>query len=374
MSDSQQTFNLFSPSQIGSLPLPHRVVMAPLTRSRSKQPGNVPYQLNADYYAQRADAAFILTEATQITQQGQGYAWTPGIHSADQIAGWKLVTDAVHAKGGRIFMQLWHVGRISHPSLQPGGALPVAPSAIVPPGQAFVEGDDGQGGFAEFVTPRALETDEIPGLVADYVQAAKNAKEAGFDGVEVHSANGYLLDQFLNTGTNKRTDGYGGTVENRARFLLEVVDAVAGVWTKDRVGVRLSPQGVFNGQHDDDPFALFDYVSKALNDRDLAYLHIARPEAVGDGSVAHSEPRSDDMLALIRKNYKNPLILAGGYDLAEANDHIAHGKADLVAFGRAFIANPDLPERLRRGAPLNEPDRATFYGGGAAGYTDYPVV
>ena len=268
---------LFQPVQVGRYHLRHRLVMAPLTRSRSRQPGNVPTALNACYYAQRASAALLISEATQVSMQGQGYAWTPGIHSREQVEGWRLVTDVVHQAGGLMFLQLWHVGRISHPSLQPDGMLPAAPSAIKPAGQAFIENDKGQGELVPFVTPRALQIEEMPYLVRQYVRGARNALEAGFDGVEVHGANGYLLDQFLESGTNKRTDAYGGSVENRARLLLEVVEAVNQVWEPDRVGVRLSPLGTLNDIHDDDPETTFGTAAARLSDYGLAYLHIVNP-------------------------------------------------------------------------------------------------
>src|SRR5262249_9583215 len=248
---------LFQPVQVGRYPLRHRIVMAPLTRSRARQPGHVLTARNVCVYAQRASAALIIIEATQVSMQGQGYAWTPGIHSREEVEGWRLVTDAAHQAGGLIFLQLWHVGRISHPSLQPDGMLPVAPSAIKSEGQAFIENENGQGELAPFVTPRALQIEEMPYLVRQYVHGARNALDAGFDGVEVHAANGYLLDQFLQSGTNRRTDGYGGSVENRLRLLLEVVEAVSEVWQPDRVGVRLSPLGTLNDIHDDDPETTF---------------------------------------------------------------------------------------------------------------------
>src|ERR1700680_4251795 len=255
---------LFQPYKFGPLTLPHRIVMAPLTRSRARQPGNVPSALNACYYAQRASAALIVTEATQVSQQGQGYAWTPGIHSREQIEGWRLVTDAVHKAGGLFFLQLWHVGRISHPSLQPDGMLPVAPSAIKPRGEAFIENENGEGELIPFVTPRALQIEEMPCIVRQYARGSRNALEAGFDGVEVHAANGYLLDQFINSSTNRRTDAYGGPIENRMRLLIEVVDAVSEIWGPDRVGVRLSPLGTFNDMGDDDPEAAFGCLAAKL--------------------------------------------------------------------------------------------------------------
>ena len=269
---------LFQTFRLGRYDLPHRIVMAPLTRSRARQPGNIPSPMNACYYTQRASAAFIIAEATQVSMQGQGYAWTPGIHSRDQVEGWRLVTEAVHTAGGRIFLQLWHVGRISHPALQPDGMLPVAPSAVQPKGMAFIENDRGEGELDPFLEPRALQTDEIPYIVQQYVRGAKNALEAGFDGIEIHAANGYLLDQFLCSSTNRRTDAYGGSVENRMRLLKQVVEPLTGIWGPDRMGVRLSPMGTFNDIEDHDPERTFDLVASALNEYGLAYLHLVNPD------------------------------------------------------------------------------------------------
>lgn len=374
--NSQETTGerLFEPLKLGPYTLPHRVAMAPLTRSRAHQPGNVPAALNACYYAQRASAAFIVSEATQVSMQGQGYAWTPGIHSREQIAGWHMVADAVHEAGGLIFLQLWHVGRISHPALQPDGMLPVAPSAIRPAGEAFIENARGEGTLVPFVTPRALHIEEIPYIVRQYAAGARHARNAGLDGVEVHGANGYLLDQFICSGTNHRTDAYGGPVENRARLLLEVVEAACEVWGRDRVGVRLSPLGTFNDMHDDDPEATFGYIASQLNDFRLAYLHIINPDAAA--LDRGEEPNSDAMrmLALMREKYHGTLMLAGGFDRDSAEAWLQAGRADLIAFGRKFLANPDLPERLRLRAPLQADDPSTYYGGGAKGYTDYPTL
>jgi N-ethylmaleimide reductase len=368
------TVSLFSRYQIGPYTLSNRIVMAPLTRSRSKQPGTIPSRLNAFYYAQRAGAGLIVSEATQISQQGQGYAWTPGIYTPEQIEGWRLVAEAIHDADGIIFMQLWHVGRISHPALQPEGALPVAPSAIAPSGMAFITNAKGEPEFVPFVAPRALETGELPGIVRQYQQAARNALSAGLDGVEVHSANGYLLDQFLNSTTNLRTDVYGGSIENRSRLLLEVVDAVAGVCGSHRVGVRLSPLGTFNDMGDADPEALFAYVAEQLDARDLAYLHVVDPSYGGHQTTETADPRGVAIMRLIRERYTGALIVCGGYTRERAEAAIQSGQADLVAFGRPFIANPDLPERFRAQAPLNTPDQATFYGGGVQGYVDYPTL
>lgn len=355
--------DLFSPIQIGSNHLTNRIVMAPLTRMRAST-GNVPTAMNATYYEQRASAGLIITEATQVSPQGQGYAGTPGIHSQAQIEGWRLVTDVVHARGGKVFLQLWHVGRISHPSLQPNGALPVAPSAIAAKGEAAT-----YEGMKPFVTPRALETEEIPGIVNQFRQGAKNALEAGFDGVEIHGANGYLLDQFLRDVTNKRTDEYGGSIENRARLHLEVTEAVVGVWGSDRVGMRLSPSGTYNDMSDSNPKATFGYLVEALNRFNLAYLHLTEADGA---DVRHGS--TPIPTKYFRPLYRGTLMVNNGYTSASGNAAIADGDADLVAFGKAYIANPDLPERFRLGAPLNSPDFDTFYGGSEAGYTDYPAL
>jgi N-ethylmaleimide reductase len=374
--DAQQTpeERLFQPMRLGRYHLPHRIVMAPLTRSRARQPGNVPSPLNACYYAQRASAALIVTEATQVSQQGQGYAWTPGIHSREQVEGWRGVTDAVHEAGGLIFMQLWHVGRISHPALQPDGMLPVAPSAIKPAGQAFIENEMGEGALVPFVTPRALQIEEMPYIVRQYVRGAKNALDAGFDGVEIHAANGYLLDQFINSSTNQRADRYGGPIENRARLLVEVVEAVAELWRPDRVGVRLSPLGTFNDMGDDNPETTFSYLAEKLSDCGLAYLHIVNPAVAALENGTEPEPRARRMLELIREKYRGTLILAGGFGQDTAEAWLEQGRADLIAFGRKFLANPDLPERFYSRATLNADDPSTYYGGGAKGYTDYPTL
>lgn len=361
---------LFDSLALGDLTLSNRIIMAPLTRMRSKQPGNIPWALNAEYYAQRASAGLIISEATQISPQGQGYPATPGIHSREQIEGWQQVTQAVHARGGKIFLQLWHVGRISHSSLQPGQSLPVAPSAIAPSGMAFTA-DWKQ---VPFETPHALTAEEITSIVADFKQAAQNAKEAGFDGVEVHGANGYLLDQFLQDGSNKRTDAYGGSIENRCRLLLEVVDAVADIWGSARVGVRLSPYGTFNDMSDSDPVALFTHVIRELNVRKLGYLHVIEPRATsagGSDAVADTAPST---AALFRQHFKGLFISAGGYTGELADQAINAGDADAIAFGRLFISNPDLPNRLAQGIALTPYNRATFYGGTEKGYTDYPTA
>jgi N-ethylmaleimide reductase len=362
---------LFDPLSLGDLVLPNRVVMAPLTRMRSLQPGNIPHSLNAKYYQQRAGAGLIISEATQISQQGQGYPGTPGIYSNDQIEGWKLVTDSVHTAKGRIFLQLWHVGRISHSSLQPDNTLPVAPSAIAARNSGTYTADWKE---TPILVPRALETAEIAGIVSDYKKAAQNAKAAGFDGVEVHGANGYLLDQFLQDGSNKRDDKYGGSIENRARLLLEVVDAVVEVWGSKRVGVRLSPYGTFNDMQDSDPVALFTYVISELSKREIVFLDLIEPRSSGAGSRDGNIEGRPDVATIFRSLFKGVLISAGGYDSESAKEAVSTGKADAVAFGRYFISNPDLPERIKRNADLNRYDRGTFYGGTEKGYTDYPAL
>ena len=361
MSQAQPT--LFDSFKLGAMTLANRIVMAPLTRNRAVA-GFVPSDLAAEYYAQRASAGLIITEASQISQQGQGYQDTPGIYSDAQVAGWRKITDAVHARGGHIVIQLWHVGRVSHTVLQPGGGAPVAPSAIKAETKTFVNND-----FAETSMPRALELAEIPGIIADYRHAAANAIKAGFDGVELHAANGYLVDQFLRDGANQRTDAYGGSIENRARFLLEVMDALIAEIGADRTGLRLSPVTPANGLSDSNPQPLFNYVMEELEKRHPVYVHMIEGATQGPRDIA-----PDFSFAELRKRYSGAWMVNNGYDLALAREVVATGGADLIAFGRAFISNPDLVERLRRGAPLNELDRATLYGGGAAGYTDYPTL
>ncbi|WP_149135989.1 alkene reductase [Cupriavidus campinensis] len=368
------TSQLFSPITIGQLPLPHRVAMAPLTRSRAGQPGNVPNAMNVEYYRQRASAALIITEATQISQQGQGYAWTPGIYTAEQVEGWRAVANAVHAAGGRIFLQLWHVGRVSHPSFQPGGALPVAPSALPVPGKTFIVDADGNGVWGDIPTPQALTVEGIAAIVHDYRVAARNAMDAGMDGVEIHAGNGYLLDQFINSESNHRTDAYGGSIENRARLLLEVVAAVTSEIGAEHVGVRLTPMGRFMGMGDAAPEATFPHIARRLNDASLAYLHLVEPAMVGTVKDEAADPRWDAIMRRMRAEFRGVLMLAGGYDGASAERAIADGRADIVAFGRPFIANPDLPRRLKTSAALNIPNPETFFGGTAAGYTDYPAL
>jgi N-ethylmaleimide reductase len=363
MTQNTQNIDVFSPYTLGPLQLPNRMVMAPMTRNRAG-PGEVPGPPAVTYYTQRASAGLIVTEGTQISQEGQGYPGTPGIFSSEQIAGWKHVTDSVHAAGGRIFAQLWHVGRISHPSLQPGGAAPVAPSALQPSGQTMTPN-----GMQPFVMPRALETEEIARVLDDYRRAAANAKRAGFDGVELHGANGYLVDQFLRDKTNRRTDRYGGSTINRARFLIEATEALVGEWGGERVGVRLAPTNPFNDIADSNPAATFGFATGELKRFGLAYLHIVEP-LPGDPVAAGERPD----ISFFRRIWRGTLMGNKGYDLARANASLREGIVDLVSFAALFLANPDLPERFRRGAPLNPPDRATFYGGGEKGYTDYPAL
>jgi len=360
---------LLSPITVGSLELANRVMMAPLTRSRAAQPGDTPHALNVEYYAQRASAGLIVTEASQISRQGQGYAWTPGIYTDAQEAGWKSVVDAVHAKQGRIALQLWHVGRISNNLLQENGAAPVSASAITAENsQSFVILEDGTPSNAPTSQPRALELAEIPGIVAQYRQAALRAKRAGFDFVEVHGANGYLLQQFLATNSNQRDDAYGGSLENRARLMLEAVDAAIAEMGADRVGVRLSPNFVAHDIADAEAEASALYLAKEFSKRRVAYLHIAEPDWVGGAEL------TPEFRQALRAAFTGTLICCGGYSAEEADALIVSGLADAVAFGRPYIANADLVERFATGAELNTPDRATFYGGAEKGYTDYPTL
>ncbi|WP_442497933.1 alkene reductase [Methylobacter sp. sgz302048] len=358
-----EALTVLSPVKLGPYQLPNRLAMAPLTRCRASTDG-IPNELMAEYYRQRASAGLIISEATPVSHQGKGYPFTPSIYNDAQIQGWQAITSAVHEKGGRIFLQLWHVGRISHPSLQPEGALPVAPSALKPAGQASTEQ-----GPQDFVTPRALELAEIPGIVEQFRHGADCALKAGFDGVEIHGANGYLLDQFLRDGTNRRTDAYGGSIANRARLLFEVIEAVTSVWGSDKVGLRLSPLQPFNDIHDSDPRATFGYVVEQLNRFNLAYLHITE---MGKEAPGAAGPAFD--LEELRKLYHGTYMLNAGYTAETAAAAIAEGRADLIAFGKLFIANPDLPERFAKNASLNEPDFDTFYQGGAHGYIDYPAL
>ncbi|MFX0544508.1 alkene reductase [Roseovarius sp. S1116L3] len=358
------TEKLFTPIDAGANHAQNRVVMAPLTRNRADKDTGEVGDMHVDYYRQRAGAGIIITEATQISPEGKGYFQTPGIHTEGQVAAWKRVTNAVHEAGGKIVIQLWHVGRISHTSLQLGGAQPVAPSAIAADVQTFTAS-----GFEDTSTPRALDLDEMPRLVADYVHAAKMARKAGFDGIEVHGANGYLLDQFLKTGSNTRTDAYGGSPENRARLLLEVLEAVTKVWGGDRTGLRLSPFSPANGIEDANPQETFEYLVPQLNRFGLAYLHMI--EGATGGPRELNEGQSLDAL---RRLWDGVYMANNGYDREMAIKAVESGAADMVAFGVPFIANPDLPERLRQNAPLNAPDKDTFYGGGREGYTDYPAL
>ncbi len=360
---------LFAPLQVGALNLPNRIVLAPLTRSRAGQPGDVPTPLMAEYYAQRASAGLIISEATNISEIAMGYALTPGIYTDEQVAGWRLVTDAVHAKGGRIVLQLWHCGRMSHESLHPG-RQPVAPSAIhCKDCQVFTVDEQGNGGLSPVSPPKAMSMDEIKATVQDYATATRNALTAGFDGVELHSANGYLLHQFLATNTNQRDDAYGGSLENRARLLFEVMDAVLSAAPAGRVGVRLSPLFGFNDMADADPAETMGYVSERLSKLGIAYLHVADTDVMGGAA-----PKMDRMLDFTRKRFDGVLMLNGAYDPDRARIALNDGDGDCVAFGRLYLANPDLPERITQGGPYNEPDATTFYGGGAKGYTDYPSL
>lgn len=354
---------LFLPFELGDITLPNRIVMAPLTRNRATKGTDAPNALNALYYGQRASAGLIITEATQISQQGQGYIWTPGIYTKAQVDGWTKVTNAVHEAGGRIFIQLWHVGRVSHVSLQPGGGKPVAPSAIAANTKTFIAT-----GFADTSEPRALATEEIAGIVGDYKRAAENAKLAGFDGIEIHGANGYLIDQFLKDGTNKRTDRYGGPIENRVRFALEVTDAILQIWDRRRVGIRLSPVSPANNAIDSHPEGVFFHLVEALSARKLAYIHVIEGATGGPRDIAPFD------FAALRKAFSGAYIANNNYTRELAIESLQDGRADLIAFGKLFIANPDLVERLRRNAPLNMPKQETFYGGGAEGYTDYPAL
>jgi N-ethylmaleimide reductase len=354
---------LFEPYQLGPISLPNRLVMAPLTRNRAVPPGVVPSPLAVEYYGQRATAGLLITEASQVSQQGQGYQDTPGIYSKEQVAGWKKITDRVHDKGGRIFIQLWHVGRVSHTSLQPNGGVPVAPSAVRAKGKTFVGGT-----FTDISEPRALELAEIPGIIDSFKRAAANAREAGFDGVEIHGANGYLLDQFAKDGANKRTDAYGGGIENRARLMLEVAKAVAAEAGANRTGIRISPVTPANDISDSNPQPLFDHIVDGLSALKLVYLHVV------EGATGGPRDNAPFDYASLRKRFGGAYMANNGYDVELAAKVLAAGSADLIAFGKPFISNPDLVERLKTGAPLNEWDKATFYGGGAKGYTDYPAL
>jgi len=363
--------SLFAALQMGAYTIKHRVVMAPLTRMRASEPGEAPTALNATYYGQRAsNGGLIISEATQISLQGKGFPRTPGIHTAEQVAGWNQVVDAVHARGGLIFLQLWHTGRMSHSKHRPNGALPVSASAIRPAGDAY--GPDFK--TYPFETPRALEIDEIPAVVREYKHAAENAMRAGFDGVEVHAANGFLIDQFLQDRSNHRTDAYGGSILNRNRFLHEVMDAVEDVYGAARVGVRLSPFGTLGDIGDTDPIKLFSYTIERLSARGIAYLHLVEPRANAGLTDEPNLSLPASAAALFRGSFQGPLIASGGFTKSTAEAALQSGAADAVGFGRHFISNPDLPHRLAINAPLAPYDRSTFYGGGAKGYTDYPPL
>jgi N-ethylmaleimide reductase len=356
------TSKLFEPYKLGPVTLKNRAVMAPLTRNRSAA-GFVPGALAAEYYGQRASAGLLISEGSQISQQGQGYQDTPGIYSKEQVAGWRKVTDRVHERGGHIYIQLWHVGRISHTSLQLNNGAPVGPSAIRANGKTFVGGT-----FADVSEPRALELNEIPDIIEDFKRATANALDAGFDGVEIHGANGYLLDQFARDGANKRTDAYGGAIENRAKLMLEVSKAVSGVAGADRTGIRISPVTPANDLTDSNPQALFNYIVDGFSEQKLVYLHVVEGATGGPRDIA---PFDYDGL---RKRFNGTYIANNGYDFKLANEVLDKNRADLIAFGKVYISNPDLVERLKLGAPLNDFDKATFYGGDAKGYTDYPAM
>ena len=357
-----RTRSLFAPFSLGAIPLNNRIAMAPMTRSRSGEE-RIPGEMTLRYYVQRATAGVLITEATQVHPTGVGYLGTPGIHSQKQVAAWRRITDAVHAEGGRIILQLWHVGRISHTSLQPGGQAPVAPSPIAAQGQTFT-----MQGLQPFSTPRELSVDDIREVVGQFAHGARNALRAGFDGVEIHAANGYLIDEFLRDGSNHRTDSYGGSPENRVRFLREVTEAVAGVWGAGRVGVRLSPLSPFNDMHDSDPRTTFRIAAEALRPLGLAYLHVIEPvSGASDGPTSRITP-------LLKRTFGGTVMANGGYTRATAEAALASGEADLVSIGARFISNPDLIERLETGAELAAPDASTFYVGGEKGYTDYPSL
>jgi N-ethylmaleimide reductase len=364
---------LFSPLELGPYKLAHRVAMAPLTRMRAERGSFAPRVLNAEYYRQRATpGGLIIAEATPVMAAGRGNPATPGIYSEQQIRGWREVVDAVHGKGGLIFLQLWHVGRVSHSSFHPGGALPVAPSAVPITGSGMMA-MTADGKVAPYETPRALETDEVVAVVDAFRQAASNALIAGFDGVEIHGANGYLIEQFLQSHTNLRTDRYGGSIANRARILMEITQAAIDVWGASRVGVRLSPYGVANGSGEADPMPLYSHVIQALDSLGLAYLHFIEPRSSGAGRAEVNHQNVPSAMVLFRPIWRGVLISAGGFTGEAAEAAIAAGHADAIAFGRIFISNPDLPRRLQYGFPLTPYNRATFYGGEEVGYTDYPV-
>lgn len=354
---------LFSKAKLGPLTLQNHLVIAPMTRSRATN--NIPNDLMVEYYAQRASAGLIVTEGTSPSPNGLGYPRIPGIFSDAQVAGWKKVTDAVHARGARIFTQFMHTGRITHPLNLPMGAEVVAPSAIAAAGQMYTDAE----GMKDFVTPRAMSEADIKDAVAEFARAAKNAVAAGFDGIELHGANGYLLEQFIRPNSNTRSDAYGGPIENRARFVLEVVEATCAAIGRDKVGIRLSPFGVFNDMPEYPEMAAdYAYLARALNETGLMYVHLVDHSAMGAPAVP------DDIKTLYRKAFKRTLILSGGYDAARAETDLKAGKADLIAVGRPFLANPDLVERWKEGMAVNEPDMSTFYTPGPKGYTDYPAL
>jgi N-ethylmaleimide reductase len=355
-----ETAALFQTLQLGSLELPNRILMAPLTRCRA-EPGHIPGALMAEYYSQRASAGLLIAEATMAMEGNSAFYAEPGIHNEAQVTGWRGVTDAVHAKGGRIFLQIWHGGRACHPFFN-HGAQPVAPSPIAITNDEVHTPE----GKKPYVVPRELRDDELPGLVAGFQNAAANAKSAGFDGVEIHSANGYLLDEFLRNGANRRTGPYGGPVENRARLLLEVLEAVSGVWGANRVGIRISPLNSFNSMSDSDPAGVAAWLARRLDPCGLAYLHVMRGDILGQNH--------GDIVTPIRENFRGPLVLNMGFTPEEAAETVSSGLADAIAFGTPFLANPDLPARIRSGAPLNAPDPSTFYSPGPKGYTDYPFL
>jgi N-ethylmaleimide reductase len=356
----QATPDLFGPITLGPHQLRNRLVMAPMTRNRAGE-GLAPTGLSVEYYTQRASAGLIITEATQVSPQGIGYPNTPGIYTAQQVAAWRWVTESVHMRGGLIYLQLWHVGRVSDLSLQPGGSLPIGPSAIAARGMHYTPT-----GPRPYAAPRAVATNEIPGLVEQFQSGARLALLAGFDGVEIHGANGYLLDQFLEDGSNRREDRFGGSIENRARFPLEVAAAVAEVWGADRVGYRVSPLSDYNGMHDSDPAITFAYLAEALSRMGVGYLHVRDVAPTMPGTTV-------SVTRYMREHFAGRVITNGGLDRIRAETLLAAGDADMAAFGTLFLANPDLPRRLATGAPLNAADPDTFYSGGPRGYVDYPA-
>ena len=361
------TSPLLKPLQVGPVTLENRVLMAPLTRMRASAPGDVPNDLMREYYVQRAGAGLVISEGTQISPQGKGYMDTPGIFSPAQVDGWRRITEAVHEAGGLMAAQLWHVGRVSHESFH-GGELPVSASALPFKGRTTIKGEDGRPFRADSPTPRALDRAGIQQVVEDYRAATRNAREAGFDLVEIHAAHGYLLQQFMSPNTNHRDDEYGGTLANRVRLTLEVVDAVAAEWSPSRVGIRISPLGSFNGVEDPAGEETAVHLTSELHAREIAFLHLSEPDWIGGDGY------TDDFRRALRAAFPGPVVGAGAYDVDKAERLLEAGLIDASAFGRAFIANPDLPERIRRGGPFNDPDKGTFYGGGAEGYVDYPSL